>query len=289
MNPEHAAMRSSPPTSPPPTSQSNQTKGPSGSFFVSGRQSMIAASTTTTSAATGKGKSKSVSLSPVGRGLGNARTSGDHEAGETVPEKAKTSQSGSTEAALIVLGRDASGKAHASWFGPADAPLAAKAADMMGMAALEAATDELRALAGKLPQGRVFASGRAFVPFVRASLFADLLKHAPEAGVMPSPTSAAASGEEGELGATSAAETGAGSIGDKASPPSDWPQIGVGHMVLASDDIDDGWWEAVVLKRSTEDLLTLKWQAWPELGQFVRRVEHVALLHPTFDARKPRS
>lgn len=54
--------------------------------------------------------------------------------------------------ALIVLGLDDGGKAHASWFGEADVGMAEKAAGMMGMAALPLAdADDLRGLADKLP------------------------------------------------------------------------------------------------------------------------------------------
>ena len=41
----------------------------------------------------------------------------------------------------------------------------------MGMRVVPLDTPELQALAAKLPRGRVFASGRAFVPFVRAGLY----------------------------------------------------------------------------------------------------------------------
>ena len=44
----------------------------------------------------------------------------------------------------------------------------------MGMHVLRLETAEARELAAKLPQGRVFASGRAFVPFVKAGLYGSL-------------------------------------------------------------------------------------------------------------------
>ncbi len=61
-------------------------------------------------------------------------------------------------AALIVFGRDGSGKPHASSFNAADAELAEKAAGLMGMQALRVETDDHREIAGKLPKLRVFAS-----------------------------------------------------------------------------------------------------------------------------------
>src|SRR4051794_40774982 len=67
--------------------------------------------------------------------------------------------------AVIVFGRDEAGKAHASWFDQSEAALAEKAADFMNLRVLRVQTDEHRVLAAQLPHGRVFASGRAFVPF----------------------------------------------------------------------------------------------------------------------------
>ena len=76
--------------------------------------------------------------------------------------------------AVVVFGRDNSSKPHASCFDDADAEQAEKAAGLMGMHVLRLETAEARQLATKLPQGRVFASGRAFVPFVKAGMYASL-------------------------------------------------------------------------------------------------------------------
>ena len=73
--------------------------------------------------------------------------------------------------AIVVFGRDDAGKPHASAFSHSDAQLAEKAAGLMGMRVLRLETDKARELAGRLPRGRVFASGRAFVPFVKAGLY----------------------------------------------------------------------------------------------------------------------
>src|SRR3954469_1252231 len=77
--------------------------------------------------------------------------------------------------ALIVFGRDEAGKPHASRFSHADADLAERAAGLMGMRVLRVTGEEEIALAERLPAGRVFASGRAFVPFVAGSTFASLV------------------------------------------------------------------------------------------------------------------
>lgn len=105
-----------------------------------------------------------------------------HAKGANRPPSAFWSPSMHTEPAtpnmvplpVVVFGRDDKGKPHASRFRAADAELAEKAAGLMGMRVLRVASDEQETLAAKLPPGRVFASGRGFVPFVKAELLAKL-------------------------------------------------------------------------------------------------------------------
>jgi hypothetical protein len=73
--------------------------------------------------------------------------------------------------AVVVFGLDEKGKPHASAFDASNAKLAQKAAGLMGMHVMRPKTADQRALAAKLPRGRIFASGRGFVPFVRAGLY----------------------------------------------------------------------------------------------------------------------
>lgn len=77
---------------------------------------------------------------------------------------------------LVVFGRDQAGKPHASWFDQASAELATKAAALMNMHAVPVDTDALRELAGSLPRGRVFSSGRAFTPFIKSKLYGHLVE-----------------------------------------------------------------------------------------------------------------
>src|SRR3954452_21782059 len=84
--------------------------------------------------------------------------------------------------ALVVFGRDNGGKPHASRFDASEAELAEKAAGLMGMQVMRPENAEHRELAAKLPRGRVFASGRAFVPFVKAAIYAPLAAFGRPAG-----------------------------------------------------------------------------------------------------------
>ena len=149
----------------------------------------------------------------------------------------------------------------------------------MSLRVLRVRTDEHRALAAQLPHGRVFASGRAFVPFVKAALFLQL-QTAAQAAVDASRAKLAAStadSSEGEKPPTSEPKPREGAATGKA--PCSWADIDVGSLVLATEGPSEGWWESVVLEKNAE-LFTLKWRDWPDLPRFVRRRWQLALLHP---------
>ncbi|HEV7437167.1 MAG TPA: hypothetical protein VGO22_20230 [Pseudorhizobium sp.] len=177
--------------------------------------------------------------------------------------------------AIIVLGRDDAGKSHASWFDAGEAELARKAAGRMGMAALSVATDELRGLAGRLPHGRVFASGKAFVPFVKGEVYGQLVTHL--SGAEKERFQTAEASKVSEVPPT-------GKAAEPLDLPSDWSKIKVGSVVVACESKDEGWWVALVTQISGEDLYTLRWRDFPGQPVIVRKRKHVALLHPEFQA-----
>jgi hypothetical protein len=86
--------------------------------------------------------------------------------------------------AVILFGKDRTSKPHASFFLEGDLAAAVKAAELMKMRVLLTDTEERRAVAAELPQGRIFqASGRAFVPFVSAQLYRRLVALAAGGGL----------------------------------------------------------------------------------------------------------
>jgi hypothetical protein len=90
--------------------------------------------------------------------------------------KAKASAKESAPSApLIVLGYDENQKPRAARFPAADAELVAKAAQLMDLKVYEAASEDLAALATKLPVGRLYGNGRGFVPNVRQSLYSEII------------------------------------------------------------------------------------------------------------------
>lgn len=178
--------------------------------------------------------------------------------------------------ALILLGRDEAGKAHASRFDGTDAPAARKAATIMGMAALPVVGQELEALATKLPKGKLYDSGRAFVPFVKGELYErlhdSLSKKAREALA-----------ETNRLRqAVADASKAAQAEPETLTLPEDWSKIVVGNLVLAYDPEDEAWFEAFVVEAKGADEFVLRWQGWPELPNFVRRRTRIALMHPSY-------
>jgi hypothetical protein len=167
---------------------------------------------------------------------------------------------------VIVFGRDHSGKAHASWFNKEDAELAGKAAKKMGLNLVQADTGEQTALTEKLPKGRVFASGRAFVPFIKETLYTHLEGVAKASGVAVVSRTAdvLATADNAMVAAT--------------STPQGWDKIEVGSLVLATlGGKRDPWFESIVLSVN-DDLFTLYWRDYPHEGQFARQRDQLALM-----------
>lgn len=186
---------------------------------------------------------------------------------------------------MIVLGRDDAGRAHASWFDAGEAKLAAKAASMMGMHALIVASDEIRQLADKLPHGRVFASGRAFVPFVRASTYDKFAAHVPEAATAKPLRLVGGSGkDETEKGQDTklSKNSAAASTGARGTLPADWSKLAVGHKVLASYEKDNGWWPAYITEEADDGMLVLRWEDDGDPTPLIRKREEIGLFHPNF-------
>ena len=187
---------------------------------------------------------------------------------------------------LVVFGRDKGGKPHASWFDQASADLARKAAVLMEMHAVPVETDALRELAGTLPRGRVFSSGRAFTPFVNSKLYTRLMELTRELlGLGPTEAIRATSVEDAvaAVQAAGAAAVGGGqantegpsqvpSAGQPSRQPTRSDEIGIGNLVLATPGPEEGWWEAEVIG-SNGAMLTLRYRDFAEPNIVRRRNE----------------
>jgi hypothetical protein len=162
---------------------------------------------------------------------------------------------------LIVLGRDESGTPHAGRFSAGQANLVAKAAKAMNLMVCKADGEALADFAKKLQIGRLYATGRAFVPPVRRSLYDKLLEQLRLAGQQ-------VPGETDQ------------SPNDQTPPglPATWDDIAAGHLVIAHESKEQGWWEAIVVARDG-DMLTLKWRDYDQ-PNVMRHIGSVALLKP---------
>ncbi|MGT2444771.1 hypothetical protein ACU4I5_20295 [Ensifer adhaerens] len=182
-----------------------------------------------------------------------------------------------TDPTWIMVGLDDQGKPHASWFAEDDGDAAAVAADLMDMALIGVSNEELAAIAKVLPRGKLFDSGKAFVPFVKRTTYDQLAMYLDDDYL----NATAARVEAAAVAASAAAEDYAkASKGEApARQPEDWSKLLVGDLVLARETAEEGWFEALIVE-ATDDRFRLRWYDWPELPSFTRALTDIALLHP---------
>jgi hypothetical protein len=171
---------------------------------------------------------------------------------------------------LVLFGVDGRGKAKAARFGKEHAGLAMKAASQLQLQVLSSNDPEVAEIAARLPVGRVHATGRTFVPFIRRDLYDQLLAAAN--GNLHQPPAPPANGTSGND---------AGSPPSRSSPklPRTWQEIGVGDLVVAQESLEDGWYEAIVVD-ANGDMFSLRWRNYPRQRQFVRHRLRLGLLYP---------
>jgi hypothetical protein len=170
---------------------------------------------------------------------------------------------------LIVLGFDDQQKPRGARFVDAKPDLVTKAADAMGFKVYEATPPEVAEYAKKLPLGRLYANGRGFVPNVRQDLYSDLV-------VALALEPQAALSKNGDNNGLPVA----------LGLPRSWDEIDPGHLVIAQESLDYGWWEAIVLDQQG-DTFTLRYRDYPHLPKFVRHRSGIALMNPPTDEAKP--
>jgi hypothetical protein len=170
---------------------------------------------------------------------------------------------------LIVLGFDDQQKPRGARFVDAKPDLVTKAADLLGFKVYEASSEDVAEYAKKLPLGRLYANGRGFVPNIRQSLYSDLVVNL---GQEPQ----AALSKTGDKDSLPAAR----------GLPRSWDEIGPGHLVIAQEALEYGWWEAIVLDRQGDSFI-LQYRDYPHLPKFVRHRTGIAMMSPPTDEAKP--
>ena len=168
---------------------------------------------------------------------------------------------------MVLFGVDESGKPKAARFSNGQAELAMKAAAQLKLQVLPVNDNKTADLAARLPNGRVHANGKGFIPAVRRDLYSKLLE---ASGQAPVPEAAASS--------VSAAHGSANPPAGKR--PDTWRDIAAGHIVIIQeDDPKDGWWEAIVVA-VTADMLSLRWRTRPRQRAVARNRFSVGLMYP---------
>jgi hypothetical protein len=131
-------------------------------------------------------------------------------------------------------------------------------------------------IAAKLPPGRLYSSGKAFIPNIRRDLVEKL------------ETALAAPGDESQKFRPAQDAANDESTGEPKtrtiSPitfglPQSWESVQPGHVVLVHESPTDGWWESTVLVREDE-ILTLRFRDYPRQPTFQRHISQVALINP---------
>jgi hypothetical protein len=179
---------------------------------------------------------------------------------------------------LVLFGIDNRGKPKGARFGREHASLAIKAATQLQLNVLASNDPKVAEIAARLPVGRVHATGRTFVPFIRRDLYDRLVAAAPK-GNFHQPLTPPASATSGNA---------AGSKPPGSSSPNlprNWHEIGLGDLVVAQQSLEDGWYEATVIEVDG-DMLTLRWRDYPRERKLVRHRLRVGLRYPGPQAGK---
>ncbi|MBR0703444.1 hypothetical protein JQ599_26310 [Bradyrhizobium diazoefficiens] len=188
---------------------------------------------------------------------------------------------------VYVIGIDANGKPRGARFAELKDSIVSAGMDLKCRVLINPPA-AVSALGMKLPVGRVYGGGKVvklFVPNIRRELYDKILEAAgPLADGEPAAERADVPGLTSEnpqaKGETDAATDHVRCISPVTSGlPRSWEEITVGHMVLAHESPDDGWWEAVVVQRDL-DILTLRYRDAPKLPKFIRHINTVALVNP---------
>ncbi|WP_156175710.1 hypothetical protein [Bradyrhizobium sp. LTSP849] len=174
---------------------------------------------------------------------------------------------------LFVFGLDENGKPRGARFSEVRDEIVSAALNMNCWVVHPAAEDFVPH-GMKLPLGRLYASGRAFIPNIRKALYDKLLLTKSENARRLEKENSA----DSPLPVTTHANVPCVSP-ITAGLPRNWDDIGIGHMVLIHESAEDGWWETVVENRDGE-ILTLRYRDFPKAPRAIRHIHAVALVNP---------
>jgi hypothetical protein len=154
----------------------------------------------------------------------------------------------------VLFGGDEYAKPRAARFSAEDPELLAKAAEAMHLRLVAVTDPDVAEIAATLPAGRRHANGKSLVPYVKGDMYIDLVwaamgYEAPQAHRDPT----------------------------AQDLPGTWDEVAPGHVLLARESLECGWWEAVVTER-TGDLVTVRYRDYPQYAPMVRHRSAIALI-----------
>ena len=124
----------------------------------------------------------------------------------------------------------------------------------MHLRLVEITEPEVAEIAALLPAGRLHANGKGLIPFIKGHVYTELMC----AALSPKPPQPNPDPAPQDL-------------------PRTWDDVAPGHVVIAKETLELGWWEAVVLER-TGDLVTIKYRDYPQYPPLVRHRSVIALI-----------
>jgi hypothetical protein len=176
---------------------------------------------------------------------------------------------------LYIFGLDDKGKPRGARFPQGLQDNIVAVATDMKFSVVHAHSVEFAALGQKLPVGRIYGSGKSFIPNIRRDLF-EKLKVAQGQPNEPVKDGAYVNVVGSSVGSPTSNPDSAAS----PSIPKTWSEISAGDLIIAQSSHIEGWWEAIVIERTPDDVLTLRWRDYPAEGTVQRHIGGVALINP---------
>ncbi|MBX3121593.1 MAG: hypothetical protein KF854_00865 [Nitrospira sp.] len=189
---------------------------------------------------------------------------------------------------IILFGLDEDSKPRAARFLEKEADAAAKAAVQLGLHVWRVAILSLPDAIARIPLGNVAATGMNITAKVPREVFEAVL----EAATLDSPDRKATVPEVTEQDKAAVKNLKQPELSELQRQilavaherqigrlPETWASIKEGSVVLVHQNRDDGWWEALVLKRQG-NIITVRWRDFPRQPPTVRHVSSVALMCP---------
>jgi hypothetical protein len=191
--------------------------------------------------------------------------------------------SGASSALLLVYGLDEAGKPKGARFAASDSEKVLPITKAMNLQSCQDGSEPIAAVGVKLPVGRIYARGKAFIPNIKRDLYDKLLAaigssaEPHDRGLVEGTAAASATPSGGA--AHVPAEAGAILPPLASGLPQNWESIAPGNLILVDAGPGEGWWEALVVSRD-EAILTLRYRDYPKLPLLQRHIATVALINP---------